>query len=582
MKRLESEIIDPTTLSVVHHRLQSINKEMGAVMVRTSKSPIFAEVHDFSCAICDDESNIVSQIEGVPSHMASTNLAVKEILEDFEGEIEDGDVYLINDPSRGGTHLPDVTVIKPIFYEGELKFFGVNRAHHQDVGGITAGGYTPAAKSIFHEGIRIPPLKIYENGEPIDDVLELVAINTRLPETLRSDINAQVASCNVAKKRIGEMIDNFGINTLDKAVKGIHSYSERIMRKKIEELPDGIYEGESFLDSDGQGNEQIAVRVEIQIDGDEMTVDFGGTDDETKGFVNSPFGNTLTCVYAGAVTVLGKDIPHAQGSFEPVEIIAPEGSLVNPSPEVPVADSTLDTACAILEAVWMALSDAAPERAPAGWNRWCGPVISGVDPRNGEYYVMYPFESVGGGGALPYMGGLSYMSDGIDLGGLTAPNIETEEVDYPHLTEFHEFRTDSGGAGKYRGGLGVKFRIKINAENPEMVMFGDGIENPPYGLRGGEEGAPNRPVLNEGISDKERELPSKGKVKAEEIITYTNYSAGGGGWGDPYERPPEKVREDVLNGYVSLESAKKDYGVAITENMELDWEKTKELRGKEK
>lgn len=574
-----TEKVDPITMSVIFHRIQAINREMGVTMTRTSKSPIFAEVHDFSCAICDWKPWIVSQIEGVPSHTASSMLAAKAIKEEFKEEMHNGDVFLMNDPYMGGTHLADITVVKPIYCDDELIFMAINRAHHIDVGGLSAGSYSPLATEIFHEGIRIPPVRIFKNNKPIKDVLNLIKLNTRLPEMLLSDIKAQVASCNVAEKRVLEMLEKFGVETMKGAVERIHEYSEERMRHEISKIPDGIYEGASYLDYDGVEKENIAVKVKITIAGDEMIVDFKGTDPQTRGFINSPYGNTLTCVYAAILTVIGKDVPHTEGSYRPIKIIAPKGSLVNPGPPAPVADSTLDTACAILEAMWIALSKAIPDRVPAGWYRWCGPAIAGIDPRNGEYYVMYAFNSMGGAGASPYMDGLSYMSDGIDLGGLIAPNIETNEVQYPHITEFHEFLEDSGGIGKYRGGLGVKYKIKLYDESPELIMFGDGKVNSPYGLYDGGPGSSNKPILNEDTHE-EKELPSKGFVRAKKGSTYTIYSSGGGGWGNPLERDPEKVRLDVLNGFVSLKSAREDYGVALSEDLQINWEETKVLREK--
>ncbi len=570
---------DPITLAVIYNRLLTINQEMGITMINTSISPIFAEVHDFSCAICDWANRIVAQIDGVPSHTASVMEAAKAISREFGDDIHQGDVFVLNDPYLGGTHLPDITIMKPVFYEGELQFIAINRAHHGDVGGIEPGSYAPSARELFHEGIRIPPLRIYRDEKPIMDVVNMIRINTRMPDALWVDMKAQVASCRVAEKRIRELLAKYGVEKTRATIEDIHGYAERRMRNEIRKLKAGTYVGETFLDSDGFTDTPIRIKVTIRIEGDEAWVDFAGSDPQVTGFVNSPMANTATCVYvAFLTTVTTPDIPHNEGVYRPVHITAPEGSVVNPRFPAPVASCTLDTACAILEACWMALSQTLPDRVPAGWNRWNGPTITGIDPRSNAFYVMFGFNGFGGAGGMPGMDGRHYIGDGIDLGGLIAPNIETNESDYPHLTEFNEFTTDSCGAGKWRGGCGAKYRITLYDENPTLVMFGDGKKNPPYGLFGGAPGSCNLAFINEGKPG-QKELRAKETVQLKKGDTYTSYPSGGGGWGDPKGRDPESVREDVRNGIISRQNGEKIYGVALTgEGLTVDAEKTRGLR----
>ncbi len=242
---------DPITLAVIYNRLLTINQEMGITMINTSISPIFAEVHDFSCAICDWSNRIVAQIDGVPSHTASVMEATKAVSREFGDDIHQGDVFVLNDPYLGGTHLPDITIMKPVFHEGALQFIAINRAHHGDVGGIEPGSYAPSARELFHEGIRIPPLRIYRDEKPIMDVVNMIRINTRMPDALWVDMKAQVASCRVAEKRIRELLGKYGVEKTRATIEDIHGYAERRMRTEIEKLADGVYEGESFLDSDG-------------------------------------------------------------------------------------------------------------------------------------------------------------------------------------------------------------------------------------------------------------------------------------------------------------------------------------------
>jgi N-methylhydantoinase B len=572
---------DPITFAVIYNRLLTINREMGITMINTSISPIFAEVHDFSCAICDWDNRIVAQVDGVPSHTASAMEAVKAVSRVFGSDIHPGDVFIMNDPYLGGTHLPDVTIMKPIFYDGDLQFVSINRAHHGDVGGLEPGSYCPQATELFHEGIRIPPLRLYKNDKPIEDVAEMIKINTRMPDDLWVDIKAQVASCRVGEKRILELFEKYGVKKVRESIEDIHLYAESRMRKEIEKLPDGEYSGVSYLDNDGFTDDPIKIAVKITISGDEALVDMTGSDPQVTGFVNSPIANTATCVYvAFLTTVTTPDIPHNEGVYRPIKIEAPEGTIVNPLFPAPVASCTLDTACAILEACWQALSNVIPDRVPAGWNRWNGPTITGIDPRGNNFYVMFGFNGFGGAGGMNGMDGRHYIGDGIDLGGLIAPNIETNEVDYPHLTIFNEYTRDSCGAGKFRGGCGAKYRVKLYDETPTLVNFGDGKVFPPYGLFGGKPGSCNLAYINEGLED-QSELRAKESRKLMKGNTFTSYPSGGGGWGDPLERDPELVRKDVRDEIVSLESARENYGVVLEgEDLSIAWEATKKIRNK--
>jgi len=574
---------DPITLSVIYNRLLTINKEMGITMINTSISPIFAEVHDFSCAICDWDNRIVAQIDGVPSHTASAMEAVRAVSKEFGDDIHSGDVFILNDPYLGGTHLPDVTIMKPIFYDNQIQFIAINRAHHGDVGGMEPGSYCPGATELFHEGIRIPPLRIYRDEKPIMDVVKMIRINTRMPDALWVDMKAQVASCRVAERRILELIEKYGVEKTRETIEDIHRYAERRMRLEIEKLKNGVYEGESFLDSDGFTDKPIRIKVRVTINDDEAQVDFTGSDAQVTGFVNSPMANTATCVYvAFLTTVTTPDIPHNEGVYHPISITAPEGTVVNPRFPAPVASCTLDTACAILEACWIALSKVLPERVPAGWNRWNGPTITGIDPRNNNFYVMFGFNGFGGAGGMSGMDGRHYIGDGIDLGGLIAPNIETNEMDYPHITEFNEFTTDSCGAGKFRGGCGAKYRIKFYDEEPNLVMFGDGKIYPPYGLFGGTPGTCNLAFINEGMQE-QHEIKAKEALKLKKSDTYTSYPSGGGGWGDPLERDPELVRMDARNEIISSESAYEDYGVVLEgEESTINYKETHRAREERK
>jgi len=390
--------VDPITMSVIQHRLEYINKEMGLAMLRTSKSPIFAEVHDFSCAICDWSPRLLAQVDGVPTHTASTMIAAQAVVDKFGDDIHDGDVFIVNDPYTGGTHLADVTIIKPVFYEGELMFFAINRAHHLDIGGASAGTYNPHATEIFSEGIRIPPLRLFKNNKPIPDVMDFLTLNTRFPDLIKSDLMSQFGSCVVGERRLKEMLKKYSKETVKSVVEAILSYSEKRIRSDIEKFKKGTYYGESRVDDDGFGVSP-EIKVKITIDKD-IIVDFTGSSPQVQGGINSPLANTAQSVYLTILTVVDPTIPHNSGAYRPIKIIAPEGSIVNSKPPAPVASCTLDTTCAIIDAMWKALSKAVPDKAPAGWSRWHGPAVAGIDPETKEPYVYYAFNGLGGGGAM--------------------------------------------------------------------------------------------------------------------------------------------------------------------------------------
>jgi N-methylhydantoinase B len=375
------------------------------------------------------------------------------------------------------------------------------------------------------------------------------------------------------------MVDEYGRDTMKAVMEGVQDYAEAQMRNAIAEIPDGVYIGEAFLDDDGFDAHDVNVKVTLTVKGEELTADFAGTHPQTQSPINSPIANSATSVYVALLTTIGQNVPRTEGAYNPIKIEAPEGCLVNPLSPAPVASSTLDTACAILEATWMALAKVIPEKIPAGWNRKAGPTFTGIDPRNGRFFIQFCFCGMGGAGASSYADGISFISDGIDLGGLLSPNIETMELQCPQLNLTHQLLIDSGGPGEYRGGLGVEYRIQWIAPKVSASMHGDGLRYPPYGLKGGKPGTVNRPLINEDRED-QIDMPSKGLFELGYDDTYTLYASGGGGWGDPLNRDPELVREDVRNEFVSLGGAERDYGVVLTGDLEVDWDGTKSLREK--
>lgn len=562
--------------AVIANRLDSIAGEMGMVLERSARSPIFAEACDFACGICNANGELVSQLSGIPILAAAGSFSVQAVLKRYGRRIEDGDVFIVNDPYYGGNHLPDIGIITPVFTDNELLFFCVSRAHHGDIGGSTAGSYNSKATEIFQEGLRIPPVKLVSQGTLIEEVLEMISYNTRNPKMLKSDLKAQMGANHIGRRRILEMIAAYSASTVRRTTAEILNQAEELTRSRIMSLPDGVYEGIELVDDDGFQNEAICIKAKVIKTGSNLTVDFSGTDCQVKGFVNSSIVTTTTAAYIAILWVLGPDIPRNGGAFRTIGINAPAGSLVNPKASAPVTLCTLTPASEIIASIFKALAPVARRQVPSGFGRFCGPSFSGVDPRTEQFYVGFAFCALGSGGAMQGRDGSPYMAPMSNYGGVRTPNIESNEVQYPHITICHELETDTAGAGCYRGGAGIRYSLCFYNPRPGIVMFGDGMKNPPYGLNGGQPGSLNRAQLR--MADGTIALRSKEDLRQlASGDTIELVSSGGGGWGNPFERDPNKVFNDILDGIVSPEMARTVYGVAIGPKG-IDSEKTRRLR----
>lgn len=332
-------------------------------------SQILNSSRDFSTAILDADCQLVAQGEGIPVHVSALPVAGAAVRDYFGDTIAEGDLFILNDPYFGGSHLPDITIIRPVFDQGRLLFYAVNRAHHSDVGGGTHGGYNPRATEIYQEGIRIPPLKLYDRGVPREDVLQMLSANVRQPENFLGDLNAQIGSVMIAAQRIGELLESYGADRLLAAVEEILAATERQVRQFISEWPDGVYYGESLVDDDGFDSKLIPIRAKVTISGDSMTIDLGESSKQVKGFINSAYANTRSLAHAAIMYTAPADLAKNEGSMRPVEILAPKGLIVNANPPAPVCMSTNHCAEEIVEAIFKALSQAVPKEVNAGFSR---------------------------------------------------------------------------------------------------------------------------------------------------------------------------------------------------------------------
>jgi len=568
--------IDPLSIAVFESKLNHIAREMGIAMLRASRSPIFSQSHDFSCFITDASGRLISQADGVPIHTGAGGFAVRAVLDYWGDDIAPGDIFLSNDPYvAGGNHLPDLTVICPVF-DGERIAFACNRAHQIDIGGGAPGTYNPDATEIFHEGLRVPPVKLFEKGKLRHDVLELVALNTRMPETVKADMQAMLGSVQVGGRGLAELSATCKEHSFTAHCSAVLDYAERIVRREIEDIPDGVYHGVDVSTHDGFAPNEIRIAVTITVTGSELEVDFKGSSPQVRSYKNSSLANTHAAVYVALSTLLGADTPHNEGSYRMVRVVAPKGSVVNPLAPAPVTFSTVHPTYEIVHAIWKALAPAVPGRVSSGWGKLCHPVTSGLDP-NGKLFIMYHMAAQPGAGAMCGRDGFDQIGQLQSLGAITIPNLESYEQLYPIEFIKHEFRTDSAGAGQFRGGTGVEYALRMLMPTKNNLR-GEGVgAQTGFGLCGGMAGASAELIIEPG-TDAERALPVSGVIDLPPCTMLVR-SSGGGGWGSPFDRYPEEVRQDVLDGILTTAAAAEQYGVVFQQGtLDVDRAATATLR----
>ena len=546
--------VDKITASVIQRRLFFINEEMGEAMLRTAYSQILNASRDFSIGMFDAQCRLISQAEHIPLHVGGLPFAMRSVAEYFEGRIYPGDVILLNDPYHGGNHLPDLTCFVPVFISGidGPAFWTLNRAHQSDIGGSAPGSYNPAATEIWQEGIRIPPLKLYERGVLRDDLLEMIATNVRHGSDFKGDLSAMIGSAHIGARRMEELVEEYGFDTIVGAIDQVLDSSEAQARACIATWKDGTYKGESVMDDDGHGIENIHVRATVTVAGDSVSVDLSGSDPQVKGFVNSSYANTVSAVHYAIAYLIEPQTPKNTGTFRPIEVTTREGTVVHPFVPAPVTMSTNHPAQEIAESVMKALSGACPDRVVSGWGKRYRIAMAGVNPRNGKPFIWHLFHARPGAGASAEGDGWSNIGELSSGGGLKFGPVEVMEARFPLFFRRHEFRKNSAGKGKYRGGFGVSLEMRIETEEPVFgVPAGEGKYHAPYGLFGGEAGMPHLYKLASANDGTVTELKTKDVgVPVGPGDTLLVESAGGGGYGDPAERDPAAHARDVADGLV--------------------------------
>ena len=578
--------LDPTTFAVVFNALNAIVKEMSLTFEYSAWSSIIAEARDFSCAVYDAEipPNALCVFDGLPIHVNAQPVAIGEIAKFFGPEdLHDGDLILVNSAYYGNTHLGDFVLATPVFYKGEHLFWAAATGHQMDVGSAYRTSVPTYATDIWSEGLQISPLKIADRGEMRKDVLNFLLENVRYRDFIYGDLMSQIGSAKTGKKRLLELLDTWGSSTLKRFSREIIEYADRRAREELETWPDGIYESEAWVDSDGYGRTDIAIRCKLTIDGHKLSVDFEGSDPQGRGGVNAGWATCRNSVSTAVLMCIDPSIPHNEGCLQHIEVKAPKGTIVNAEWPGPTAAATIVPADSITDAVWKCLAQAIPEKVVAG----CGHVTpncvtTGIDRRiEGveKPFGVILFNGSSGGGASATSDGWPFMVTPGTVGGLRFAPTEIVELHFPLVVKEYQVRTDSMGAGTHCGGPGLNFFVTPRGTGQiDNYGYGDGMSNPPFGLFGGKPG--DGGALYRVDKDGKKYIVSASSYfRTREGETWCAVSTGGGGYGNPLDRPMDKVVRDVRDEFISVETARNDYGVVLDpETFAVDEAATQALR----
>jgi N-methylhydantoinase B len=573
--------VDKILASVFQRRFKSITEEMSIVLTKTTRSPILCEAKDFVTGLYDGRGKMLEQTENLPILSFSLGPVCEYIVEYFGDEIFPGDVIFHNDVFSMGNQNNDVAAYKPIFFDDELIAWAASKGHQADIGGAVPGGYNPKATEVFQETLRIPPVKVYEKGKLRKDVWDLIFANIRY-DIVAADMRAQIGSCVVGERGILKLASKYGLDVFQSHKEYLFDSTEKMMRAEIRTIPNGVYRGEATVYYDGRTpGSTYKIRVEITVKDEEIIFDYSDTDPQTDGFVNGTYTSSASATLLTFLQMVNPDMPHNDGMVRPVEIIIPEGTILNA--RYPAATTFGNHLCPPnADAIIRALSPAIPRRITAGWNQLLCYLTSGYDTRKKDNYVDIGFLGLkGGSGATHGVDGYDHIGMIDASGGVLDQDYEMFEQQTPHLLLEHEYWTDSAGAGQWRGGLGVETRFKIGGENTRVVTFGDGDVEPAFGLFGGKKATLNKIELRYP-DRKVHQTTSKDLVEnVPEGTILFQQAGGGGGYGDPFDRNPDQVAREVKNGIISIDKAKELYGVVLhPETLELDKEGTETLRKK--
>ena len=554
--------LDPVTLAVIQNGLRQVASEMDLVHEKTSFSPVISEAFDRSNGIYHrDTGEVIAQGEmGLPIFVGVMQFTTQAVIERRRGDMHPGDVFIVNDPYLGGTHLMDVKMVAPFFYRGRLWCYLSNTGHWPDTGGMVPGGFATKATEIEQEGLRLPPVKIMAGGEMCRDVVDIILNNVRVPEERIGDIKAQIGALKVGERRLTALLDRYGVDTVEAAIVELKARSERQMRAYIDSVPDGNYRFTAYVDSDGIAEDKLAVDLAMTVKGSDAWFDFSQSSPPCKGPLNSVWATTQSAVYV-AMKHIFPDVPINAGCFAPIHIAKPEGTFLYAQYPRPVSGCAAEVAQRVMEAVFGAMGQAIPERmfaAPAGTSGNFS--MGGFDPEENRHFIMYFFSGGGYGGWWETDG----LTNGCSSVGISKTQpVEILEQHYPLLFEEYALREGSGGAGRHRGGFGVNYRVRLLRGSAKASFLMDHGKDGPPGLIGGAPGAPNRIEVSQAGRVSEPEHLSKGEGYELAPGDWVQIrTPGGGGYGPPGQRDVRLVRRDVERGYLSAEEARQLYGRA--------------------
>lgn len=574
---------DPVTTQIIRGFMETVAFEMATHVSLTATTPILNQSNERNATILDARGCLAALSVGIPQFMLSSTLPVKFALEFFgEDGLHEGDVLLGNDPYHGGGHLPDYNVYAPVFHDNELVLIASIQCHHADTGGGAPGGYNVDALDIWAEGVRFPAIKLVEQGEMRRDVLYMLETNNRTP-TFPGDIRAQIGAAQLGARRLQELCERHGNATVRAATDEMVEYAARRFRAEVERWPDGVYESDTWVDHDPHGNRDIHVHCKVTIRGSAITIDFTGSDERPEIQAWSTYGNTRGYVVAQIASMMPADIPKNEGFFNAIELIVPEGSCLNPPEGRSVAAGTHHPGTEVGEAVAKALAKAIPSKAcPQVYKMGMPTVIFGQQPGSGDTFIDHSVDTFAAFcGACEGQDGWGAMN--VSFGNLIRATAEINESIFPSRQLWRDYLTDSGGPGEFRGGCGSLYRKQVLVP-ATVYTYVVGRDYPMPGIAGGRDGTANRLLtrVRERGEGQEVGILSE-RVPHEPGECYEYYYGGGGGWGDPLDRPPERVLEDVLDEYVSVEAAERDYGVVLRGSLEkltlrIDRRATESLR----
>ena len=565
--------IDAITFEVIRNGLDTVVDEMALTVMRTAHSGIVKDAMDYSTAFCNHKGEVVAQGLTILMHLGSFPAAVNSVINKFGDSISEGDVFILNDPYlSGGIHLPDIYVILPVFVEDNLEGFACVIAHHTDVGGIVPGSNSTNSTEIYQEGLRIPTLKLYHQDTPVDAVFDFIQANVRVPSKVLGDLRAQIAAVKTGQRGFLEIIERYGIDIVRDHMRELINYSEYLAQKEIVDLPDGTYKSTGYVDADNTPEGPMVIKVALTIINNRVTVDFSGSSKQMKAGINSPLPFTKASVYGALRLVMHPDIPNSEGYTRLIEVVAPPGTVVNPVSPAPCGARGI-TGFRVMDTVLGALAKAVPSKVPADGEG--GNTIISIGGHIGENGFAFVDLFSGARGARP-------SSDGPDGVAHPASNnsntpVEIAEVESPIRIEEYGLIPDSGGVGKYRGGLSHVRTVLCLAEEALLQLRSDKRRFLPFGLQGGGKGSPSSNILNQGTD--QFLLPTMGTTDMKKGDFIRHEMASGGGWGNPLERDPEMVLSDILDEKVTVEHALKFYGVVFNrENKVVDLVATKKQR----